>query len=328
MTRTAFAATLVLAAALGSLAIAWRSAAHGSDGDALKSSSKVSMKSGGKKVAFDCPAGLVSARRGGSDPDRYRVPRGAERAALADLVARVVTGGAAARARLASEAAALGFNIDDVPEWPDTVLLRELPEKRRGGGAYVLRLAGSSTLVVQAPHTFFDEGTLPLGCELFARTGAAAFFIETAHRYKSAAADEDGQHPADVAHAADSLFQAATEGLLRAMPNVTLVQVHGFASRDSGAEVVLSTGTKRPKGDLLARTQRALSPLGLGRIARFPDESSELGATTNVQGTLVRARGGRFLHIEMSSGVRKNLLANGELRARFFDALAGSVADP
>jgi hypothetical protein len=324
MRRTTFGAALVIAAAL--VCIAWRSAADGSRREVPARSSEDSMKS--SVQAFDCPAGLVSARRGGSDPDRYSVPSEAARAAMTDLVARLVTGGAAVRASVGSAAAALGFSIDDVPEWPGTVLLRELPAERHGGGAYVLRLARTSTLIVQAPHTFFDEGTLPLGCELFTRASAAAFFIDTAHRYKSAEVDENGDHPADVAHAPDSLFQAATEGLLRAMRNVTLVQVHGFASRESGADVVLSAGTKRPKADSLARAQRALTPLSLGRIARFPDESSELGATTNVQGTLVRGRGGRFLHIEMSSGVRKNLLANAELRARFFEALTRSLAGP
>ena len=329
MRQAAFGAAVMIAAVLGSLACALRSAADSSRRDGSARSNEASMKASEKApIPFDCPAGLVSARRGGSDPDRYRVPRDADRAAMTDLVARLVTGGAAVRASLGSAAAALGFSIDDVPEWPGTVLLRELPAKRRGGGAYVLRLARTSALIVQAPHTFFDEGTLPLGCELFARASAAAFFIETAHRYKSAAAGEDRDHPADVAHAADSLFQAATEGLLRAMRNVTLVQVHGFASRESGAEVVLSAGTKRPTTDLLSRAQRALTPLSLGRIARFPDESTELGATTNVQGALVRAHSGRFLHVEMSSGVRKNLLANTELRARFFEALTRSLAGP
>lgn len=315
MIRTALGATLAIAAALG--CVAFRSAA-----DSVRPG-EVQMN-----TSLECPAGLASARRGGSDPDRYRAPSDANRAAMTDLIARLVTGGAAARATLASEAAAIGFSIDDVVEWPDTVLLRELPSARRGGGAYVLRLAHRSNLIVQAPHTFYDEGTLPLGCELFARTHAAAFFIETAHRYKSAPVDDAGDHPADVAHAPDSLFQAATEGLLRAMRDVTLVQVHGFASRESGAEVVLSAGTKRPAGDFLSRAQRALAPLKVGRIARFPDESTELGATTNVQGRLVRARGGRFLHVEMSAGVRKNLLANGELRARFFAALTRSLAGP
>ena len=157
----------------------------------------------------------------------------------------------------------------------------------------------------------------------------AALRVELARQQKiNAALMGRVERDMNVQGDAFSLFQAATEGLLRAMRNVTLVQVHGFASRESGVEVVLSAGTKRPKADLLSRVQRALRPLGLGRIARFPDESTELGATTNVQGALVRARGGRFLHIEMSSGVRKNLLANAELRAHYFEALTRSLASP
>ena len=261
MRRTAFRAALLIAAACG--AVAWRCAADGARREAPARSTEVNMKSSVQTpISFECPAGLVSARRGGLDPDRYSVPSDASRAAMTDLVERLVRGGAPVRASVESAAAALGFSIDDLREWPGSVLLRELPAQRHGGGAYVLRPARTSNLIVQAPHTFFDEGTLPLGCELYARSGAAAFFIDTAHRYKSAEVDENGDHPADVAHAPDSLFQAATEGLLRTMGNVALLQVHGFASRESGAEIVLSAGTKRPEGDLLSRVQRALTPLG------------------------------------------------------------------
>jgi hypothetical protein len=66
----------------------------------------------------------------------------------------------------------------------------------------------------------------------------------------------------------------------------------------------------------------------VGKVERFPDESSELGATTNVQGALVRKSGGRFLHVEMSSDLRKKLLADGELRARYLEALARSLSEP
>jgi hypothetical protein len=275
----------------------------------------------------ECPAGLVDARRGGTTPDRYVVPTEVERGRMTALVGMLLRR-SSERSAMDSKANALRYRIDDIPEIPGAVLLREIEADKRGGGAYAFRRDTSSKLVVQAPHTFFDEGTLPLSCEFFKRAGAAALFIDSAHRYKAAEADEQGEHPADVAHARDSLFQAATEGALAAVPGATVVQLHGFGPRESGAEVVVSSGVSRPNQALPTRARELLSPLVRGRVDRFPDESRELGATTNVQGELVRRSGGRFLHVEMSAAFRKTLLADPELRGRFLDALARAVESP
>lgn len=278
-------------------------------------------------IAKGCLPALVAARRGGADADRYVVPTAAEREAIAEVVRRLAGDGASARSEAAARAALAGYEIIDIPETPMTVLLREVEARRRGGGAYVLRLGAPSELVVEAPHTFFDEGTLPLACELFNRARASALFVDTAHRYKAAAADEHGDHPADVAHASDSLFQAATEGVLRAHPRATIVQLHGFAERESGASVVVSSGAAHPGNELVERAAKRLTAvLGEG-VRRFPDDTKELGATKNVQGQLARQVGARFLHVEIEAGVRKALLNDATLRGRFFDALTSATDD-
>jgi hypothetical protein len=286
------------------------------------------MKHDRAAQSWTCPASLLEARRGGSDPDRYVEPSEADRSTMAKLAARLMTEGASALPTAASDAAAISYRIEEVREMPGVVLLRELDAQRRGGGAYMFRLGASSRVVVQATHTFFDEGTLPLACELFQRASAQALFIDTAHRYKAAEIDEQGNHPADIAHARESLFQAATEGLLQAMPKATVVQLHGFAPRELDAAVVLSSGVTRNGDALATRTQQTLAVLVAGRIARFPDETNQLGGTGNVQGTLVRAAGGSFLHVEIVAGLRKTLLEDAGLRARFLDALAGSLSTP
>jgi hypothetical protein len=227
-----------------------------------------------------------------------------------------------------ARARAVGYRLEDVPEVPGAVLLRELPTQRRGGGAYLVRLGTASRLVVQAPHTFFDEGTLPLACELFQRASAAALFIDTAHRYKAAQADERGEYPADVAHARDSLFQAATVGAISRIVGLTAVQLHGFAPRESGAAVVLSSGSTEPGAPLAKSVRERLLPLVPGPVLRFPDESQELGATSNVQGAIIRAAGGRFLHVEMSAGLRQSLLGDASFRVRYLDAIARSLELP
>jgi hypothetical protein len=275
-----------------------------------------------------CPAAIVAARRGGRDADRYAVPTPEETVALSQAVAQLLEHGAAARAAAAAAANTAGYELVEVPELPGTVLLRELDTRMRGGGAYLLRLQTSSRTVVQAPHTFFDEGTLPLSCELFQRSSALALFVDTAHRYLAADVDEQGDHPADVAHAAASLFQAATAGLLQVAPGATVVQLHGFATRASGRSVVLSAGVLQANAPLTTQAASLLTKvLGAG-VARFPDDTRELGALKNVQGIATRAAGGRFLHVELDASLRKLLLSDAALRARFLDALASSVRAP
>lgn len=276
---------------------------------------------------FACPPALLAARRGGSVPERYVVPSAIERAAFSVLVKRL-TSSNFDRGSVEAQAKTLGFRILDVPEIPEALLLTELPTAKRGGGAYLFARTGKSTTVVQAPHTFFDEGTLPLACELFSRSHAAALFIDTAHRFKAAEIDENGAFPADVAHATDSLFQAATEGVLEAFGPLTVIQLHGFGPRESGAAVVLSAGTSMLTSPLPSRARELLTPIVPGLVARYPDESRELGATTNVQGEVVRRAGGRFLHVEMSAPFRQALLADDQLRARYLDTLASCLQLP
>jgi hypothetical protein len=256
------------------------------------------------------------------------VPTAAERDAIRAAIASLIKSGAAARAVAEQRVTAIGFEIVDVADLPSVVLIRESESRRRGGGAYLVRFGSRpSQLAVEAPHTFFDEGTLPLACDLFARTNAVALFVNTAHRYKSSPPDARGDHPSDVAHSADSLFQAATEGLIEAVPAPTVVQLHGFAGRANDTSLVLSAGEKRGGDELVTRAQAALARVVTG-VKKYPEDAGELGATTNVQGQIVREAGGRFLHVELESGLRRQLLADMRLRASLLDALATSLAEP
>ena len=275
-----------------------------------------------------CPVALVNARQGGTDPARYVVPTDEERRVLRASIGRYLREGDSARTTVAGDLGKIGFEIVDVAELSGTVLLRERDGEKRGGGAYVLRPASTSRIFVEAPHTFFDEGTFPLACELFRRANAHALFVETAHRYKSAPPRADGSYPADVAHAEDSLYQAATQGVLDAMPNAKVVQLHGFVPRDSFGSVVLSSGDKVEGQRLVLHAKDRLDPvLGSAAVRRFPEDASELGATTNVQGQAVRKAGGEFLHVEIEARLRRDLLKNPQLRASVIDALATALED-
>jgi hypothetical protein len=264
-----------------------------------------------------CPQLLVATRSLASRPGSYVVPSESERQAARAAFQAVLQGAT-------PDLGAFGFESTPVPEWPGVVLLRERADRKRGGGAYLVRTGSASTFVVQAPHTFYDEGTFPLACDLFQRSQARALFVNTTHRYKSAPETRDGEHVADVAHAPDSLFLAMTEGLSAALPRVDVIQLHGFSNRESDARAVVSAGERRPGSKLVATARAAFEGVVGPRILAYPEDSNELGATTNVEGMVIRRGGGRFLHIEMDHDLRRTLNSDAALRARALDALFAS----
>src|SRR5262249_61532107 len=93
-----------------------------------------------------------------------------------------------------------------------------------------------------------------------------------------------GCRPVDVAHADGSLFQAATRGFLAAVSNVIVVQLHGFSAGEGRGRVVISNGERRTENAFLSRVQSALAQVVGDGVLRYPVDTSELGATTNVQG--------------------------------------------
>lgn len=268
-----------------------------------------------------CPKILVDARRDGVTPDRFVPATDAEISAIRRAMEALL---ANQRKVAQDEAAKAGFKVEDVPEMKGVVAMVE-SGRARGGGAYLVRVGSTSSLVVQTPHTFFDEGTFPLGCDFFERSSARALFLNTVHRYKGAAKTARGEHPADVAHAPATLFQAATEGAVTALKTPTVLQLHGFAGREVASRAVVSTGERKGGSALTAEVARALGGAVGGDVLRYPEDTKELGATTNVQGALVRSRGGRFLHIEMSSDLRKDLVRDEALRKKAFQAILGAL---
>jgi hypothetical protein len=272
-----------------------------------------------------CPAALEATRDGGLDADRYVVPTARERRVMSEAMALLFGAEPGSRQSATAQLQEIGFEVVDVPE-QGAVLVRE-GARRRGGGAYLVRLGAASRLMVQAPHTFFDEGTLPLACELFARGHAASLFVNTSHRFKSAAQTPGGSFPADVAHARDSLFQAATEGMLRARSGQrpVTIQLHGFGEREAEGVVVLSAGVRTLGLPTVAAAQSVLSRVIDGGVLRFPDDQSELGATTNVQGAAVRQAGGQFLHVELGAPLRRAMLADATFRASVLSTLADAM---
>ena len=270
-----------------------------------------------------CPEALAATRRGGSKPGIFVAPSDAEMKAAKAAIAKLLKSDARPEA---SDFAAFGMEVVPLEGWPDTLLVREAGTQRQGRGAYVIRQGSTSTFVVQAPHTFYDEGTFPIACDLFQRTKARALFLNTVHRYKGAPGLAAEEHPADVAHAPLTLFQASTEGVIDALGKPQVIQVHGFADRKLGARAIVSAGEKAPGNPLVAKVARAIEAVTGPRILKYPDDTKELGATTNVQGAIIRRAGGTFLHIEMDDGLRRDLVKDAAFRGKMLDALWGAYS--
>ncbi|MDQ3264399.1 MAG: hypothetical protein M3Y59_12170 [Myxococcota bacterium] len=254
--------------------------------------------------------------------------RGVFSRVLPALLAAAPAGGAA-EPQVAADLETVGFLLETWRTPNDTFwVLRERPELRRGAGAYVIRTGPASSDFVQTPHAYFDSGTGVLGAQLFAcpppGTRPRLFATNTAHRFKSRPGEtrEEPDHPADLAHNPDHLFQWVTDLAARGLPKLRVLQLHGFASTGSRKELlaVVSAGSHRPSPAVRKLSGKLGTLLGSG-VRLFPDQTDVFGATQNVQARLLQSYPGTaFVHLELSSEVRKSLASPAEL-ARLGDAL-------
>ncbi|WP_437806114.1 hypothetical protein [Sorangium sp. So ce1078] len=130
----------------------------------------------------------------------------------------VAAAGLAAQTRQPPPAAAPpGFALRVVPG-RDLWVLSEDGSRRRGAAAVVLRVGTAGPLIVEAPHTFFDQGTLPVALAVFEAQQARALIVNTSHRYggrpkpSNAAGDDEGTEGAGGEGAEDRAAEAEATG--------------------------------------------------------------------------------------------------------------------
>jgi hypothetical protein len=277
---------------------------------------------------------VAQARRGGETGSLALVP--AERLALFRRAVRsLASGGAGAEADLAT----CGFEAVQVKAGRPATLLRELAGNRAGGGVYALastpgRVA-TGGLVLGIPHSFFDRRTGTLGVALFEQGLGRALACNTVHRRRPAVGDSPGE-TADVAHGKSNFFHAATLALAEAWPGSVVVQLHGFepgrrrSAAGAAADFVLADGGA-PGGEhaLLERAAAAFErEFGRAAVAMHGRDTTELGATGNVQGRALNAlAAGRFLHVEISGTMRERLVSDAATLAKLRKALASLSTD-
>lgn len=262
-----------------------------------------------------------------------------EREAVVAIVEALVRGavaGDAPLAQLAGRANKVGlrlqvWRVDGQRYWA----LVEAEEDRRGAGAYIIRVgerpAKGPLVLLQAPHAFFDLGTGELALRLFFadHPRAVGLFTNTLHRYWDETGDfqKRERSPADVCHRTDHVFQHATDGATRALRDLLIVQLHGFADSKRRPDAIVSSGDIAESSPQVQRISLALQAV-LGDVRRFPEEVDELGGTTNAQARLLRtSRRAHFVHLELSASARKKLQRKPELLARMADVLFGPAAN-
>jgi hypothetical protein len=249
-------------------------------------------------------ARLDDLRRGGRDQVEEVPPTREEAAAYRSWVGCALQ--AAREESPMPEGAPPGFALELLPSVPEVWVLAERAEARRGSGCVVLRVGEANRVVFEAPHTFFDRGTLPIALEAFESQCARGLIINTVHRSRL-----------DVAHADLSFFLAAHQALLETGPAMPVVQIHGFVEdAASGATVIVSAAGSI--AEVPAARLRAV--VGEG-VRVFPDEIRRLGGTTNVQARASRRAGAPFLHVEIARSLRDRLVADVALARTFAAAL-------
>ncbi len=258
-----------------------------------------------------------------------------ERAAFEQLIPALLAAsakGGPAPQSLVTLAARAHFSLENWRHEGETFwVLFEPADERRGAGTYLFRTGAANADLIQAPHVYFDLGTERLGLELFlcAPEGQRprVFAANTAHRFRpngvataaassSSLEDDDGDHPADLAHNPAHLYQHVTDLLAQSMPGLRVFQLHGFAAkaRKNGAlSAVVSAGSRFPTRFARTVASRLVGVLGQ-QVRLFPDQTSELGGTRNAQARLLdRYPGARFVHLELSAQSREALRAREKL---------------
>lgn len=222
---------------------------------------------------------------------------------------------------LHDEAAAVGLVASGTSrEWQGAVLT-EAADDCKGRGTYLVREDGGALpLAVTAPHRGADQHTGTLAASLFLESRAAAAAWNSAPRNPQV----DCPHALDLARERYHPFTAFALAFARRYPEGLLVQLHGFDRKNRyeavarDASMILSNGTREPDARLLELADCLSLSLAPHSARVFPVETGELGALANAQGMALRGAGfNGFVHLELSAELRRDLVGDDTLRARF-----------
>ena len=208
--------------------------------------------------------------------------------------------------KLAASARALGFS------WKETETeVRLLDKGKRGWGDYYFSKQPLTGVALMAPHRYHDKHTGTIARRLFRAQGFSSLALNSLPRVTPI--EDNRALPADLARLTDSVHFIYSRTFALRYPTGQLVQLHGFSSfkrRTKPAQqtsMILSTGGSSTSAYVL-NVQRCFGENGWHSL-RYPQQVSELGATRNSIGALLRSLGHTgFTHIEMNLQTRQALL--------------------
>jgi len=243
----------------------------------------------------------------------YRGPSAAEFDLAKELFKRTLSA-RNVTAELKTNWAKLGFELREVEQCGETFLLLAEPVGREEGrGWYIFRTNNTGKTAIQAPHARNDVRTGVIGLKFFLAGPCRAYAASTITR-----------HRADVAHLEQTYFQAFTLAFAEVCPTGLVVQLHGFdphQHKSIKGDIVASAGTNQPMPWLKELVEQLAKATSLTVLA-YPDDTHQLGATTNAQAKALRSHPHcRFLHLEMTQQLRERLLNDEQLQRAFVNIL-------
>ncbi len=295
------------------------------------------------------PGKLYRLARKYSHNDRYKIPDNPEletfKSCCREILAGAADDGYLVPQSLKDKFLALNFVVSSSrnPDKTPLIVIHEIPGKRFGGGIYFLAPSRNRErpVLLQTPHGRSDAFTGLLTMNAFTTGEYMGLFSSTMRRdAPSDAMDEtmpvevssptpetSGEDDADLTHQSSSYFQAFTEVMTEFYPGLMVVQIHGFVRNEDPErqyEMIVSAGLPpAEQPEKLRRLQHIFKTcLPDRRIAVFGQDTSVLGALTNVQADHIYNRsGGVFIHLELSDDYRKELMEKKDSADRFFKCL-------
>lgn len=190
--------------------------------------------------------------------------------------------------------------------------IRLTDKKKIGWGDY--RFSKKSTnpnvIALQAPHRYYDKHTGVIAKKLFKHGFVTSIALNSLPRYT---AIENDHGVADLARLSHSFHNAYTRAFVSHYPFGKLIQIHGFSAKKrhstiaQNAHIILSNASHLYSEYLLQL--QACQIKNDWKSIRYPQQVSELGATQNSIGILMRHLGHPgFYHIELNLKARKSLI--------------------
>lgn len=197
------------------------------------------------------------------------------------------------------------------------LVLIEADDQRQGRGMYAFRVNSKSSLVLQAPHRFYDSLTGIIARKVFEESEVRAVAWNTVHR-----------KTIDIAHTHRHYINAFSRVVLDWDKGIVIAQLHGFSNGNKTgaakqASIILSDSTRHPGRKVRDAAFKLKESFDRGSVKLYPIEVSQLGGTTNAQAAVAYASGAKsFLHVEMNADFRKQLTKSASTRAAFYSAIS------